>query len=288
MSPAPPSVVIGLPLFDVALLAPALDSLLAQAYRDFALVVCDDGLADPGRAAVAPYLSERVSYEHNPSRLGLTANWRRTFSLARELHGGFAYFAWAGDHDLWTPNWLGSLVTALDSAPAAVLAWPQTTAVNDEGRQLGVTPAFDTATAPSRRARFAAAVLGAPAGDMVYGLFRADALERCGFADVLLPDRLLLAELALLGTFRHVPEATWQRRYRAGVVASGERQLAAFFPDGPPRAAALPWPIQHSLAFARTMILRGAARPAVGRARAAFYCVYLLALSGLYYVRSRR
>jgi hypothetical protein len=174
------------------------------------------------------------------------------------------------------------LVDGLDSVPAAVLAWPQTVAVDDDGRQLGATPGFDTATMRSRRARFAAVVLGVPAGDMVYGLFRADAIERCGvFADVLLPDRLLLAELALLGTFRHVPEATWNRRYRRGVVASRERQLESFFPEGSPRFAELPWPIQHTLAFARTM------SPLIGRISAAFYSVYLFALASLYYRRSR-
>ena len=273
---------VGLPLYDVSLLAPALESLLAQSYDDFAVVVCDDGSEEQGRAAVAPYLSAHVSYDHNPVRLGLTANWRRTFARARELHGGSAYFAWASDHDLWAPDWLGPLVDALDSAPSAVLAWPRTVALDDEGRELGTTPGFDTTGLRSRRARFAATVLGVPAGDMVYGLFRADALERCGmFADVLLPDRLLLAELSLLGTFRHVPEATWRRRYRAGVVASRERQLDSFFPAGAPRTAERRWPLQHAAAFVRTMT------PVLGRARALLYGLYLLALASVYYVRSR-
>lgn len=273
---------LGLPLYHVSRLAPALESLLAQTYRDFAVVICDDGPAERGRAAVAPYLSERVSYDHNPERLGLTANWRRTFARARELHGRFAYFGWASDHDVWTPDWLALLVDALDSAPAAVLAWPTTVAVDDEERQLETTRGFDTTDRSSPRARFAAVVPGVPAGDMVYGVFRADALERCGvFGDVLLPDRLLLSELSLLGTFRHVPAATWHRRHRAGVVDARERQLAAFFPAGPPRVAELPWPLQHSLAFARTM------RPVLGSVRAAAYSAYLFCLAGLYYVRSR-
>jgi glycosyltransferase involved in cell wall biosynthesis len=282
LSSVPPRVVVGLPLYDASSLAPSLESLLAQTYRDFAVVVCDDGPEAQGRAVVARHVSERVSYEHNGARLGLTANWRRTFARARERHGQFSYFAWASDHDVWTSSWLASLVQALDAAPDAVLAWPQTVGIDDEGRQLDATPAFDTASIPSRRARFATAVLGVPAGDMVYGVFRADALERCGvFADVLLPDRLLLAELALLGTFRHVPEATWHRRHRAGVVPSRERQLASFFPAGPPRVATLPWPLQHSFAFLRTM------GPVIGRVRTAFYSAYLFALASVYYVRSR-
>jgi glycosyltransferase involved in cell wall biosynthesis len=273
--------VLGLPLYDVSRLVPALESLLAQTYRDFALVICDDGAPEAGRAAVAPYLSDHLSYDHNAARLGLTANWRRTFARARELHGPFEYFAWASDHDLWTPDWLGLLVDALDSTAEAVLAWPTTVAVDDAGRELETTRAFDTAGRQSRRARFAAVVSCVPAGDMVYGLLRADALERCGvFPDVLLPDRLLLSELSLLGTFRHVPEAVWHRRRRHD-GDTRERQLVSFWPEGPPRMAERPWPLQHALAFARTM------RPLLGAVRAALYGAYLFVLAGIYYVRSR-
>ena len=45
------------------------------------------------------------------------------------------------------------------------------------------------------------------AGNMVYGLYRINALERAGvYRHVLVPDRLLFTELALYGQFRQVPQ----------------------------------------------------------------------------------
>jgi cell division protein FtsB len=51
------------------------------------------------------------------------------------------------------------------------------------------------------------------AGDVVYGLSRYEALCRCGiFPAEILPDRLLVSELSLMGTIKHVPDAMRFRR----------------------------------------------------------------------------
>jgi len=90
---------------------------------------------------------------------------------------------------------------------------------------------FETRGEHDPRARFRAVSRWVIAGDMTYGLFRADALDRVGpYRRVLMPDRLLLAELALLGEFHQVPEYLWSRRLPR--TMSVERQRAAFFPGG--------------------------------------------------------
>ena len=102
------------------------------------------------------------------------------------------------------------------------------------------------------------------AGDMVYGLLRPDALERCGvFRPVLLPDRLLLAELAVEGEFRQVPELLWRRRMSG--VSDAASQRRSFFPDGAPAHARLPWWLQHAGAMAWALGVHGSGRPAVSR-----------------------
>jgi hypothetical protein len=93
------------------------------------------------------------------------------------------------------------------------------------------------------------------AGDMIYGLFRADALRRVGgYRPVLVPDRLLLTELALLGTFVQAPEILWRRRFRG--LANLERQRQVFWPAGAPAYARAPWWLQHVGALAREGDLR--------------------------------
>jgi hypothetical protein len=99
---------------------------------------------------------------------------------------------------------------------------------------------------------------------MVYGLIRTDALESCGaLRRVVLPDRLLLAELALRGELHQVPELLWHRRgaRRSSGEASRQRER-----DSVGDAWTwLPWSLQHAAAIFWNDGVRGAGRPATGR-----------------------
>ena len=68
------------------------------------------------------------------------------------------------------------------------------------------------------------------AGNMIYGLARARDVKACGvFRPVLVPDRLLIMELALRGEFQQVPEVLWFRRTYGRIFSLG-RQRQSFFP----------------------------------------------------------
>jgi len=113
-----------------------------------------------------------------------------------------------------------------------VLAYPHVKLIAENGDEAPLRIRdFETRGEPDPRVRFHAVHRRMIAGDMVYGLFRTAALDRVGpYRRVLMPDRLLLAELALLGEFYQVPEQLWSRRLPR--TMSLERQRAAFFPDG--------------------------------------------------------
>jgi glycosyltransferase involved in cell wall biosynthesis len=242
--------VIGLPGREPGHLETALSSLLKQEERAIRIVVLDDSGASSLADLVAALADERVSYAANASRLGLTASWRRAYALARAQAPDAPYFAWSSDNDVWEPSWLRLLADALSTAPETVLAYGLNDVVDAAGTV--VRPPWRFSTHGDRLAlrRFTHTVRRMVAGDMVYGLFRVEALERCGvLRDVLLPDRLLLAELSLLGEFRQVPELLWHRREGPGF--SLERQRRSLFGDQPPRLAQLPWPVQHAVALAR-------------------------------------
>jgi hypothetical protein len=191
------------------------------------------------------------------------ATWRRAFELGRQLHPQLAYYAWGSDHDLWEPEWLPALVAELDAHPEAVLTYPLADLVDDGGVVRGPWR-FETAGDGRRSTRFARTVRRMVAGDMVYGLFRVDALVRCGvFRRVLLPDRLLLAELALQGEVRQVPRLLWHRRHFPRTGREAARQRAG---EGAPPWGAVPWSLQHAAAIAWNAGIRGQARPQVARA----------------------
>jgi len=270
-----PRVVIAAPLYNHAhQFEPALRSLLAQTFEDFALLLIDDRSDDEtleiARAAAAR--DPRVHVEVNPKRLGMLENTRRAMRLPFERFPDAELWALGSDHDLWKPRWLEALVGILDAEPDVVLAYPMTRRIDADGEEFPTRKPrwrFETRGVRDRRARLRRGYRGMIAGEMIYGLFRAAPLRAVGtYRGVLVPDRLLLSELALHGTFAQAPEVLWSRRYRG--LADLERQRRAFWPGGAPAYTKLPFYLQHAAVFGWEYAVRekGAAL-GVGRAEGA-------------------
>jgi hypothetical protein len=157
------------------------------------------------------------------------------------------YFAWASDHDRWDPRWLETLVGVMDEDDGVVLAYPYTRRIDHEGRLLEKPPRrFDTQGAESMQDRWSL-VCGEhlACGDMVYGLMRVEALRGSGvFRDVVCPDRLLIAELALHGQLRQTPDELWYRR-QFPESSSVARQRTSLFAGRAPLGRRLPPWFQH-------------------------------------------
>jgi len=255
---------------------PALRTLLAQTYDDYAVLLVDDASSDetPALARELAATSERAVYVRNDERLGMVANWRRCVELARELHPEAEFFAWGSDHDLWEPEWLETLVQALDGAPQAVLCYPRSDRIDEAGEIVRQASRLHPQGERSAAARVWQTTQGIAAGSSVYGLYRLDALEAAGpFRRVLAPDRLVLTELALHGELIQVDRVLWHRRALART--SKERQRATLFGGPPPWYAHLPPNLTHAGVLCWTYGVRGAGRPQVGRAEA-------LRLTGVY------
>jgi glycosyltransferase involved in cell wall biosynthesis len=246
-----PRVVIAAPLYGQSgPLREALASLLSQSFADFRLVLVDDGSPDDTVDVVRAIEDPRVELHVNDRRLGMLANTNRAWTLSRAAYPEAEYWALASDHDLWAPTWLQQLVETLDAHPGAVLAYPRTRRIDAEGQTVAGPWAFSTEGIADPHERLRRALSRMVSGDMIYGLFRADALDRTGFyRPVLAPDRLLLSELALAGEFIQVPEVLWCRRYvNRGLL---RRQRAAFWPGvRPPLHTRLPWWIAHTWEYA--------------------------------------
>jgi glycosyltransferase involved in cell wall biosynthesis len=264
-----PRAVIGVPLYNRAeYLEEALESLLGQTFREVCFVLVDDASTDATGeiAAAAAARDPRVLLFSNPERVGMLLNWRRAFELAREHFPSAQYFGWGSDHDRWDPRWLESLVAALDTHPEAVLAYPHFVRITESGeeRRRRRLARFSTTGTHSPRRRFAATLLKAPAGSLVYGLFRMEAIARAGvFRRVIAADRLLLLEASLQGEFLQLPDILWRRRFKIRV--SGGRQRRAFFPGGAPLWSYIPWWLQQPAVLFWLLGVRGEGLPIVPR-----------------------
>lgn len=253
-----------------------LESLLSQTYRDFALIVVDDGASADVRAIVEAYAQgdARVSYQANDRRLGMIGNWRKAFEVARRQYPRSEYFAWVSDHDVWHSDWLQEMVSVLDRDPDVVLAYPENLrVVDDDAKWAGKGfQTYGIAGAAERMRRSARHLL---AGDMIYGLMRADALRSAGvFRRVITPDRQVLLALSLFGQVRQVPEVLWYREMRRRFDM--QRQREVFFPDGAPLYVYAPSHLQHFAVLLWDFAVRGRGRPAFGRLAGARYAVIQL------------
>jgi len=117
-----PTVSIGVPVFNgEQTLAAALDSLLAQTYEDFEVIVCDNASTDDTQAICEEYASRdaRIRYHRFDTNTGAAPNFHRTFELSRGK-----YFKWHAADDLVRPTYLEACIVPLEDDPDIVLTYP--------------------------------------------------------------------------------------------------------------------------------------------------------------------
>jgi glycosyltransferase involved in cell wall biosynthesis len=218
---AAPLVSVGLPVYNgEALLRRALDSLLAQDFADFEIVICDNASQDRTEEIGREYamLDPRVRYHRNPENIGLAGNFNRAFEISQGT-----YFKWAAHDDWHAPESLRLSVEALEGNPNAVLCATGVSIVDETGSEIGSwIPDPDLATDDvCRRVRFLLSTLGET--HPMYGLVRSSALSRTRLVQSHVgSDRTMLAALSLLGPMVTVPQklhfytisATARRNYR--------------------------------------------------------------------------
>jgi glycosyltransferase involved in cell wall biosynthesis len=243
----------------------ALTSVLAQTFEDFVVAIVDDGSTD-GSADVIKQIAatdSRIVFHRNKRRTGMVAAWRRAFKLAQAESQKAEYFAWLSDHDIWHSKWLEVMVGELDQNQKLALVYPLTQFIDDRGELVYKhVPLSSNHGISNVEARFRYTTRNLRgSGNMVYGLFRRQALHRASvFRPTLLPDRLLMIELSLHGQIKQVFSSYWYRRQLN--EATLVRQKRSLFAERKlPRAAKWPWPLVFvELLFAEYVLNRDKAR----------------------------
>lgn len=209
-----PTVSIGLAVYNGERhLAAAIDSILAQTFTDFELVICDNASTDGTEALCRGYerADERVRYHRNDRNIGGARNENLTFERSRAQ-----YFRWAAHDDVLAPTLLERCVEVLDAHPDVVLCHTDVVTIDEDGNEFGlIARRRDPTLGPVERFRELTDV--AVGCEETYGLMRSDALAATGlqrnYTD---SDRTLLAHLALLGRFHEIPEPLFYKRVHAG------------------------------------------------------------------------
>lgn len=173
----PPGITVGMPVYnDEDYLRQALDSILAQSFEDFVLVISDDASTDGSAEICREYARRdpRIEVVQQEKNLGISRNMEFLRDRCRS-----AYFAWVGDDDVWDPHFLERLLETLRARPGAVVAFCTYVFVDSAGLPLGEKRDFDYA-GPTAKARLRR--LFRRSDDCFgYGLIKADAVRGASF-----------------------------------------------------------------------------------------------------------
>ncbi len=121
MAPHAPRVSIGMPVYNGGpFLSEAIDSLLAQTFTNFELIISDNASTDDTEQVCLDYahLDSRIRYIRLADNIGAPNN----FFYVRDQAVG-EYFMWAAHDDRWKPNCLAFWVDVLDSDPSVGLVF---------------------------------------------------------------------------------------------------------------------------------------------------------------------
>lgn len=205
-----PRLTIGLPVRNgAATLEAALETLLAQTFRDFILIISDnesdDATADICHAAAAR--DQRVRYVRQARNIGNPGNFRFTLMQAQT-----PYFMWAAHDDFWAPTFAERNIALLDADPLAVAAVSKVTLFFPGGPDR-VSEDTSPITDPTPRERVRRYFQEVSDSSRYYSVFRTDTLQRCypEDAQVFGFDWIILALTLVEGRHLETPEILLRR-----------------------------------------------------------------------------
>lgn len=200
-TPPGPRVSLGLPVYNGEnYLALTLDTILAQTFTDFELIISDNASTDATRNICEDYAhrDDRIRYFRQDENLGAAANYDFVFHQSRG-----AYFKWCAHDDVFGEDFLATCVSFLEDHPDHVGALPKDVRIIDhEGnlsRRMRVDFGLDADNGARRFADFAPQsrrIHCAP----FFALYRREVLARTNLhGDYQSGDRVLIAEMLLHG-----------------------------------------------------------------------------------------
>jgi glycosyltransferase involved in cell wall biosynthesis len=207
-----PLISVGLPVCNAgSYIKDAIESVLAQTFDDFELIISDNASTDCTNDICRAYAGKdrRVRFFVNEQNCGIAENYNRVFGLATGK-----YFHWMGGDDSHDPLFLERCVAALEAHPGHVLCYSTVKVIDAHGDELCVVDnAMLGTTSPCTAKRLRTVMFEDPFCHTVFSLFRTATLRTTDLiGNFHNSDRVLVAQAALQGPFLHIPEALFFNR----------------------------------------------------------------------------
>ncbi len=195
-----PKVTVGLPLYNSGhRLGTAIESILAQDFEDFELVISDNCSDDGSFELCEKYAArdKRIKLHRFKENLGRRVNFARVLGLAAG-----DYFVWVQDDNKHKPAFLSACLEQFELEPEqTVLVYPQVELYRDD-HMLGLCKDTFTTTHPDPAERYRQVIWKLGLCNAILGLVKIEAILQLDPAIQTMlraADHLMLAELAIMG-----------------------------------------------------------------------------------------
>lgn len=233
-----PKVSIGVPVYNAErYLRTALDSLLAQTYADFELLISDNASTDATEAIYREYATRdaRIRYSRQPVNKGAAFNFNAVMRMATG-----EYFMWAAADDLRDPDFLRLAVAVLDSDPSCGLVFSDYRVKNLETGQTSLER-VTMYNAPSPWKRYFVRLLS-PCPSLIYGLQRLSELRKIPADDYDFFDVHFTHWYALNSIVKVIPLPLYIAGVKGQFLPDGQRVSVPGTAQAPKTGAELPIP----------------------------------------------
>lgn len=212
MEPNAPCLSVGFPVFNgEKYLEQALNSIIAQTFTDFELIVSDNASTDKTQAICMQFAAKdpRIRYYRNDHNVGAAPNFNSVVKLARGK-----YFKWAAYDDLNEPDFFMKCLEVLEHHPDIILCYPRAKLVDAQGAfREDYDPMPNVCSLDRPAERFREFILYPHLAVQIFGIYRTDVLNNTKLhRSFPSSDEVLLAELALLGKFYEVQDRLFLNR----------------------------------------------------------------------------
>lgn len=205
-----PRLSIGLPVRNGEdFLEEALESILAQTFEDYELIISDNASTDATEAICSAYAArdDRIQYYRNKEDIGGAPNFNRVFELSSA-----EYFKWAAHDDICHPDFLLKCIEVLDRDKSFVLCYSLASEIDEKGNFVRKSEPRTKADSFRPSIRYKEALRVGP-NYPLFGVLRADVLRKTPLiATYAVSDLVLTAELSLYGRFHEIQEVLFFNR----------------------------------------------------------------------------
>ena len=224
---------LGLPVYNGEnYLARGLDSILAQTFEDFELIVSDNGSTDRTEEICRKYAEKdlRIKYFRFSKNRGATCNFNSTVDRATA-----PYFKWCSHDDELDSKYLEECLPLIENHSDVVLSHSKTMIIDSDSNLLHKENYPLSVSDDNPLKRFQDICVERHDCILVFGIYRTDMLRQSPMIkDYVGSDRVLLGHMALLGKIVESPKFLFSRRQHVETstfIDQHQGRLQWFNPD---------------------------------------------------------